>query len=48
VVLNLGHFVKQIRNTLKVLNYVAGEGWRNNVDQSCEKYEKYYMESKKK
>jgi len=26
----------------------CGEGLRNHMDQSCEKYEKYYIESKKK
>jgi hypothetical protein len=28
MVLKLGHFGKQIRNTWKVMKYGAGEGWR--------------------
>jgi hypothetical protein len=29
--LELGHFGKQIKNTLKVLKYGAGKGWRRSV-----------------
>jgi hypothetical protein len=31
MVLKLGHFEKDIRNTFKVLKYGAGEGWRRSV-----------------
>jgi hypothetical protein len=31
VMLYLGHIIKQIRNGLKVLKYVAGEGWRRSI-----------------
>jgi hypothetical protein len=31
MVLKLGHFRKYIRNTLKVLKYGAGKGWRRLV-----------------
>jgi hypothetical protein len=31
LVLKLGHFRKQIRNTWKVLKYDVGEGWRRSV-----------------
>jgi hypothetical protein len=31
MVLKLGHFKKQIRNTQKVLKCGAGEGWRSSV-----------------
>jgi hypothetical protein len=31
VMLNLEHIRKQIRNSSKVLKYVAGEGWRRSI-----------------
>jgi hypothetical protein len=37
VVLKLGHFGKEIRNTGKVLKCCAGEGWRS-VGPICEKW----------
>jgi len=33
MVLKLGHFEKQIRNTLKVLKCGAGEGWSRSAGQ---------------
>jgi hypothetical protein len=48
VVLNVGHFVKQIRNILKILKNVAGEGCRISYGPIVLKYEKYNMESRKK
>jgi len=38
VVLNVGHFGKQIRNTWKVLKDGSDEGWTGSVDQ-CVKNE---------
>ena len=36
MVLKRVHFGKYIRNTWKVLKCDAGEGWRNQLDRSCE------------
>jgi hypothetical protein len=37
MVLKLGHFGQQIRDTWKVLNFGAGEEWSNQLDQWREK-----------
>jgi hypothetical protein len=37
VVLKLGNFGQHIRNTWEVLECGAGEGWRSQLDRSCEK-----------
>ena len=47
MVLKLGHFVQQIRNTWKVLKCGAEEGWRRSVGPiKCEM--KYYLRVKEK
>jgi len=37
MVLKLGHFEQQIRNTWKVLNVVLEKDGENQLDRSCEK-----------
>jgi hypothetical protein len=45
MVLKLGPFGQQIRNTLEVLKYGAGEGWRL-VGPTMLEMKKYYLESR--
>jgi hypothetical protein len=45
MVLNLGHFEKQIRNTWEVLESGAGEGWRRSFGPIMRKMMKYHKES---
>jgi hypothetical protein len=48
VVLKLGRFEKQIRNTLEVLKCGVGEGWRRPVEPIVCEMKKYCVQSKGK
>ena len=45
MVLKLGRFGQQIRNTWKVLKCGAGEGWRRSVGPIMGEIKKCYLES---
>jgi len=46
MVLKLGCFGQQIRNTWKVLKFGAGEGWRRSVRLIMWEMKKYYLGSR--
>jgi hypothetical protein len=46
MVLKLGHFVKCIRNSWKVVKCGAGQGWRRSVGQIVLEMKQYYIESR--
>jgi hypothetical protein len=47
VVLKLGYFGEEIRNTLKVLKCGAGEGWKRSGRSIMCKTKKWYIESRR-
>jgi hypothetical protein len=46
MVRKLGRFEHSIRNTWKILNCGAGEGWRRPVGTIMSEIKKYYLESR--
>jgi len=47
-VLKNGLFGRYVKNTWKVLNRGAGEGWKRSVGPLIRKLKKYYTESRRK
>jgi hypothetical protein len=48
MVLKIGRFGQQIRNTCKVLKCGVGEGWRKSAGPIMFEMKKYYLDSRNK